>query len=253
MNRIFLVLLLVFSTTSYAGSGFRWLTGLAHSVNLYEFIVTFCLGGLIISGIGLLYRIKLSSVKNSVVPDRTISIRNIVESYGEFIYNLVKSIMGEERASQYFPVLSFLFLFILINNLLGLVPGFLPPTEFLNTTLALGLFVFIYYNLQGVKAQGLWGHIKHYFGPVWYLAFLIFPIELVSHAVRPLSLALRLRGNMMGDHIVLSTFSDMVPLLVPVIFLFLGLFVSVVQSFVFTLLTTVYIALATEHHDHDDH
>ena len=89
-------------------------------------------------------------------------------------------------------------------------------------------------------------------GPVWNLAPLIFVIEIISHCVRPLSLALRLRGNMYGDHLVLSIFSDLVPLGVPVIFLFIGLFVCFVQAFVFSLLSMVYISLATEHHDHDE-
>ena len=97
---------------------------------------------------------------------------------------------------------------VFANNLIGLVPGFLPPTENFNTTLALGLFVFLYYNYEGIKVQGIVGHIKHFMGPVWYLAPLMLILELISHSVRPISLGLRLKGNMQGDHMVLSIFSD---------------------------------------------
>ena len=175
-----------------------------------------------------------------------------MEAFGEFIYNLCRNTMGEKEAKQYFPVIGMLFLFIFFSNVIGLVPGFLPPTDNINTTLALGVFVFIYYNVVGIKEMGLVGHIKHFMGPVWYLAFLILPIEIISHAVRPLSLALRLRGNMFGDHLVLSIFSGLLPYIVPIIFLVLGLFVCFIQAFVFTLLTMVYISLATAHHDHDE-
>ena len=132
------------------------------------------------------------------------------------------------------------------------MPGFLPPTENLNTTLALGVFAFVYYNIQGCKAQGTWNYIKHFAGPLWYMAVLIFPIEIISNLVRPLSLALRLRYNIFGDHVAMGIFSDLVPLFVPVIFLFLGLLVSVIQAYVFSTLTMVYISLATAHHDHDE-
>jgi F-type H+-transporting ATPase subunit a len=160
--------------------------------------------------------------------------------------------MGEEEAKKYFTVIMLLFTFVFVNNLIGLLPGFLPPTDNINTTLALGVFVFLYYNYQGIRAQGIVGHIKHFMGPVWYLAILIFPIELISHVVRPLSLGLRLKGNMEGDHLVLSIFSGLVPYLVPIPFYVIGLFVCFMQAFVFTLLTMVYISLATAHHDHDE-
>ncbi len=150
-------------------------------------------------------------------------------------------------------MVSIIFLYIFISNFIGLIPGFLPPTDNINTTLALGVFIFIYYNYQGIRAQGLIGHLKHFMGPVWYLAFLMLPIELISHAVRPVSLALRLRGNMFGDHLVLSIFSGLVPYVVPIIFMVLGLFVCFIQSFVFSLLSMVYISLATAHHDHEEH
>ncbi len=233
-------------------SGYTFLGQLEHSVHIKQHIVTFALVSVFFILFGVAYRAKLSSIKNNIVPDRGISFRNVFEALGQFIYNLARNIMGEEEAKRYYTVIMLLFTLVFLNNLIGLLPGFLPPTDNFNTTLALGLFVFIYYNIQGVRAQGVWGHIKHFMGPVWYLAVLIFPIELISHAVRPLSLGLRLKGNMEGDHLVLSIFSELIPYIVPIPFYVIGLFVCFMQAFVFTLLTMVYISLATAHHDHDE-
>jgi F-type H+-transporting ATPase subunit a len=144
------------------------------------------------------------------------------------------------------------FITILISNLIGLIPGFLPPTGSLNTTIALGFFSFIYYNIIGCKVQGTFNYIKHFAGPLWYMTVLIFPIEIVSNFIRPISLALRLKSNMEGDHLVLSIFSDLVPYGVPIVFLALGLFVCFIQAYVFTMLSMVYINLVVSHHDHDE-
>ena len=129
----------------------------------------------------------------------------------------------------------------------------MSPNQNLNTTLALGIFTFLYFNYQGIKAVGIVNYLKHFAGPMPALALLIFPIEIISISVRPLSLALRLRGNMDGDHLILGIFSDLVPYLVPIPFYGMGLFVSFLQAFVFTLLTMIYIGMATAHHDHGEH
>jgi F-type H+-transporting ATPase subunit a len=102
-----------------------------------------------------------------------------------------------------------------------------------------------------MKEQGVVNYLKHFAGPLWYLAILIFPIEIISNFIRPLSLALRLRSNMMGDHLVLSVFSGLAPLIIPIVFMILGILVSFIQAYVFTVLSMVYISLAT-HHDHDE-
>lgn len=185
---------------------------------------------------------------DQLVPESRLSLRNGFELVGEFIYGLTETVMGEHQAKLFFPVTACLFLFIFVANLFGLVPGFLPPTDNLNTTLALGIFVFLYYNYIGIREHGV-GYFKHFFGPVAWLAPLMFVIEVASHLFRPLSLALRLRGNIMGDHVVLGVFSELVPVLLPVIFYGLGLFVAFVQAFVFCLLTMVYISLSSAH-DH---
>jgi len=161
---------------------------------------------------------------------------------------LTEMVIGPHDAPKYFPLVGTLFVYIFASNLLGLIPGFLPPTDNLNTTLALGTFVFLFYNYIGFRSNGV-GYLKHFMGPVIWLAPLMFLIEMVSHIVRPISLGLRLRGNIYGDHMVLSIFTELTPWFVPVIFNALGVFVCFVQAFVFVLLTMVYISLSSSH-DH---
>ncbi len=185
---------------------------------------------------------------SAIIPDSKLTYRNFFEMVAESLYQLTESVIGAHDAPLYFPVIGTLFVFIFVSNLVGLLPGFLPPTDNMNATLALGIFVFIYYNYVGFKAHGL-SYMKHFLGPISWLAPLMLLIELASHVFRPLSLALRLRGNILGDHIVLGIFSGLVPYLLPVIFYGLGVFVAFMQAFVFCLMTMVYISLSTSH-DH---
>jgi F-type H+-transporting ATPase subunit a len=234
--------------------GFNWLSlipGLEHAphhVPMAIFVATL----LVIAT--LIARLQLNRVTSrpdgGLVPEAKLTYRNFFEIIAEKLYGLTESVIGHHDAATYFPIIGTLFIFILTSNLVGMIPGFLPPTDNLNTTLALGLFTFIAYNLAGLIAMGPVKYIKHFMGPVLWLAPLIFVIELAGHAFRPLSLALRLRGNIMGDHIVLGIFSNLVPPLLPVIFFGLGLFVAFIQAFVFCLMTMVYISLATAHDEH---
>lgn len=200
----------------------------------------------------LVARAQLNAVMRSadggLVPDAKLTYRNFFEIVAESLYGLTQSVIGHHDAPVYFPVIGTMFVFIFFSNLLGLIPGILPPTDNLNTTLALGTFVFIYYNYAGLRANGM-SYLKHFLGPILWLAPLMLVIEIASHVFRPLSLALRLRGNIMGDHVVLHVFSGLVPLLLPVIFYGLGVFVAFIQAFVFCLMTMVYISLSTAH-DH---
>jgi F-type H+-transporting ATPase subunit a len=190
----------------------------------------------------------IRSTSGGLIPDAKLTYRNFFEILAESLYKLTESVIGHHEAPIYFPVVGTLFIFIFFSNLLGLIPGVLPPTENINTTLAVGVFVFLYYNFAGIREHGL-AYFKHFMGPVWWLAPLILIIELASHIFRPISLALRLRGNIMGDHVVLHIFSGLVPLVLPVIFYGLGVFVAFIQAFVFCLMTMVYISLSTAH-DH---
>lgn len=186
--------------------------------------------------------------ENGLIPDEKLTYKNFFEIVAEQLYKLTESVIGHHDAPHFFPVIGSLFVFIFTSNLIGLIPGFVPPTENMNTTLALGIFVFIYYNIIGFKVHGA-GYLKHFLGPIWWLAPLMLVIELASHLFRPLSLSLRLRGNIMGDHVVLHLFSSLVPYLLPVVFYGMGVFVAFIQAFVFCLMTMVYISLSTAH-DH---
>lgn len=201
------------------------------------FIISFC----------LLARKALGKGEEAVTPDGRFSIKGICEVLVEFVINLTDTVIGE-HGRKYVPLFGAIFVYVLINNLFGLIPGMTPATDNINTTVAVGIFTFIAYNWMGLKENGV-SYLKHFLGPVIWLAWLMLPIELISHLVRPMSLGLRLAGNMTGDHTVLGIFLDLVPVGVPVVFYFLGLFVCFVQAFVFTLLSMVYISMATAH-DH---
>jgi F-type H+-transporting ATPase subunit a len=224
---------------------------------LFQHVAAALLVGLILLLVGSRARTQLNAAEGGgVVPEAGISVRNIIEMFLEAVYGQMKSIIGPE-ASRYFPVIATLALYILICNLMGLIPGFLPPTDNWNTTFACAFFVFIYYNYHGLRVNGI-HHIAHMANPVgetwgWFLAPLMFPIEIVSHIARPFSLGVRLATNMIGDHAVLGAFIGLVPILVPIPFLALGLLVCCVQTMVFVLLSIIYIALAVEEAHHDDH
>ncbi len=252
---LFPFLIFGFSTTAKASGGFTWIGSISHSLGIHvpEHILTFAFVGILLALVGLIYRAQISKVSNVVIPDKTISVRNITELYGQFIYSQCKAVLGEKEAAKYYTFIATTFIVIFVSNFIGLIPGFLPPTENLSTTLALGAFAFIYYNYKGCQELGTVNYIKHFAGPMPALALLIFPIEILSNFIRPVSLALRLRGNMMGDHKVLEVFSGLAPLIVPIVFMMLGLLVCFIQAYVFTMLTMVYIALATAHHDHEEH
>jgi F-type H+-transporting ATPase subunit a len=177
------------------------------------------------------------------VPASRLSVRNIFEIYVSSIMNLCTSMLSKADAKRFFWLIGGLFIYILCSNLLAVIPGGLPPTDKIGTNASMALVVFLVFNYAGIKKNGL-GYFKHMAGPVWWLAWLIFPIELVGLIVRPVSLSLRLMGNMVGDHTVFGIMSDLTYLVVPAIFLGLGIFVSFIQAFVFTLLTIIYIALS---------
>ena len=151
-----------------------------------------------------------------------------------------------EKGRAVFPILCGLFLFILFQNLLGLVPGCDAPTANLNTNAAMALFVFCYYNFMGLRNWGP-GYIKHFMGPLLPLAPMMLPIELVSHCARPLSLTLRLFGNIRGEEIVLLLFFTMAPIVATFPTYFLFLIAKSLQAFIFYMLTMIYLQGAMEH------
>jgi F-type H+-transporting ATPase subunit a len=184
-----------------------------------------------------------------LVPPPRFGLRNLFEMLADTIFGLMVSVMGEKEARRFLPLVGTLFFFILFSNLLSLIPGFIPPTDTLKTNLALSVLVFLLTHAFGVRAHGL-KYFKHFLGPFLPLAPLMLPIEIISHIARPVSLAMRLLGNISADHAVVLAFFGVIPFLVPVPFLVMGVFVSVVQAVVFSLLTTVYISTAVAHEEH---
>lgn len=166
------------------------------------------------------------------------------------IRNLLTDNVGP-HGLRYFPVIATFGLLILVSNLMGLVPGLMAPTAATSVTFALGISSFVYYNAIGIRENGLVGHLKHFAGPIPWLAVLMFPIELVSNFVRPLSLGIRLFGNLFGDEQILGTIAGLSPkgLLLPVFVMPLSLFVAFMQTFIFVLLSIIYISEVSHHHE----
>lgn len=197
---------------------------------------------------GLITSAKIRNVKDAVVPGDKLTIATFMELVVGAAYSMMSDIMGKKAAKFFLPLIGTCALVILFGNLLGLVPGFLPPTSNLNTTLPMGLVIFFATHIFGFKENGA-AYAKHFLGPMMAIAPLMFVIELVSHAVRPASLAIRLMANMTADHAVVDNVSGLVPWVVPAAPLVLGTLVCVVQTLVFCLLSTVYISMAIAH-DH---
>jgi F-type H+-transporting ATPase subunit a len=180
-------------------------------------------------------------------------VQNLLETVVSGLENFVVDIMGPE-GRHYLSLIGSLFLFILVCNLQGLFPGFDSPTANINTTLALALVSFTATHYIGIKRHGI-GYIKHFMGPMWGLAPLMLPIELISHFARVMSLTFRLFGNMVAKHKLLLVLALLAPYIAPVPILGLGLLVAFVQAGVFTLLTMLYLSgsieeahLGGEHH-----
>ena len=182
-------------------------------------------------------------------PIESISTLNFFEYLAESVYGMCEGSLGEKHAARYFPLIGALWMFILFANLIGLVPGLIAATDTLKTNVGIAVMVFLLTHYYGFKEQGP-GYAKHFLGPVWWLIPLMLPIELISHIARPVSLSMRLMGNMLADHKVVFAFFTMVPILVPVPFMLLGVLVCVIQAFVFCTLTMVYIGMAVEHEEH---
>lgn len=168
---------------------------------------------------------------------------------GEFIITILLSIFEsilDRKARKYFFILATFAFFILGNNLIGSVPGFNPPTDQLNVTVVLALMTFFTAHFIGIRAHKA-HYIQKFMGPLWWLTPLMLPIELISHMVRPLSLAIRLYGNISGDHKVAAVFSSLVAFGLPVPFMGLGIFVAFLQTYIFVLLSSIYFQDALDH------
>ena len=257
--------------------GFTWYNLLPHGLQLILPEHTFfaIIASLLVIIFAWRARSELACAQDPTVPEEKVGARNIAELLLEYVVVRQSDAIIGRAGRKYVPFFASFFLFILFSNLMGLLPGFIPPTGNLNTTLGLALVSFIGYNIIGVREQGI-GYFTHFMGPMTHLPgekiiskvafvpillvsvmfFLI--LELFSHGFRPVSLSLRLFGNMMGDHEVIGAFIGLTKLVVPVAFYLMGTLVSVIQAFVFMLLSMIYVALAVssghdEEHGHESH
>jgi F-type H+-transporting ATPase subunit a len=185
----------------------------------------------------------LTTRKLQLVPGAGQSLMELVV---EGLLGFMERVMGH-HARQHLAVIGGIALLIVTANLLGVIPGLFSPTVNINITAGCAITVFVYYHAIGFRRHGL-SYIKQFTGPVWWLAPLMMPIELISHFIRPFTLALRLFANMRGHEIVLLIITLLVPVIAPLIIVFQGIFVSFIQGFVFMLLSMIYIAGAEEEH-----
>lgn len=203
---------------------------------------------LVLVAILILVIAKMATKSLKAVPTGT---QNVMEAYLDGTIAMGKDVIGEELARKYLPLVAAVGIFVFVSNVIGIIPGFEAPTSNINITLPLALLVFFYYNYEGIKKNGVVKYFAHFAGPVKILAPLMFPIEIVSHISRIISLSFRLLGNIKGDDLFLWVLLMLVPFVAPLPAYLLLTFSALLQTFVFMILIYVYLAgaIATE----DDH
>lgn len=226
-----------------------WYIFLPSNINIPNHIISTLIIIFFLIIISVICYLKLQKTEYVISPAPAISILNFFENYIEVCIKFMKGILGDSYKTH-LPLIGTLSLFILLSNIFGLIPGLVAPTSSIETTLACGILVFIYFNLQGIKVNGI-HHLIHLLNPIgnslgWLLTPLLFPIELISMLVKPFSLGMRLAANMIGDHEVLFAFSGLMPVIIPLPFFVLGFMVSIIQAAVFSILSCVYISLHTQ-------
>ena len=223
---------------------FTWLRGLGSA----EHVATSALVVGVILAFAAYVRPRLASAEAAATPESRLTARSVAEAFVEAMTGLVESVI-REHAERYVPLLGSFFIFILLANLIGLIPGFTTPTADFNITFALGAVSFVAYNVYGAREHGV-KYLKHFLGPIVLLAPLMLVVEVFSNLFRPVSLGIRLFANMFADHQVVEIFTSLTKFGVPVVFYGLGAFVALVQAFVFTMLSAVYLTLAVSHAEH---
>lgn len=182
---------------------------------------------------------RLATSKMQLVPS---GVQNVMEAYLEGVISMGKDVIGEELARKYLPLIATLGLFVFFANITGIVPGFEAPSSNLNMTLALTVIVFFYYNYEGIRVNGVISYFAHFMGPLKVLAPLMFPIEIVSHLSRIVSLSFRLFGNVKGEDLFLAVVLMLAPWIAPMPAYVLLTFSAFLQTFIFMILTYVYLA-----------
>jgi F-type H+-transporting ATPase subunit a len=185
-------------------------------------------------------------VRMSLSVEKPGTAQQVAEMIHEFTGSNAEQIIGHHY-ERFQAFVTCIFLFVVINNLLGLIPGVPTPTKSPVVPLGIALCTWFYYQFYGFKEQGFVGYMKHFAGPIWWIAPLLFPIEIVSHLARVMSLTIRLYANMFASDLVTLVFFSLIPVGVPVIFLGLHAGVSLIQAYVFMLLAMIYLSQAVAH------
>jgi F-type H+-transporting ATPase subunit a len=187
-------------------------------------------------------------VRRSFSMEKPGKLQQLLEVSIEFINAQLEEIIGH-GGQRYLPMIATIGFFILLMNLAGIIPGFMSPTSRVNVTAGCALAVFLYYNYLGIKKHGVIKYLGHFAGPVWWLAPLMIPVEMISHLARPFSLTVRLFANIYGEDLIIAVFFGLLPLILPLPIMALAIFTSFLQAFIFMVLTMVYIAgaIAEEH------
>jgi F-type H+-transporting ATPase subunit a len=185
-------------------------------------------------------------VRVSLSVEKPGQAQHLAEMIHEFVTGQAEQVMGH-GFERFLPVVTCLGLFIVLCNCFGLMPGIDTPTADPVVPLGLAVFTFVYYHFHGLRVHGPIGYLKHFMGPVWWLAPLMFPIEIISHFARILSLTVRLFANMVASDMITLIFFSMIPFVLPMLGLGLHLFVALIQAYIFMLLAMIYLGLATEH------
>lgn len=226
---------------------------MVHAFSIFEkfgsLAIVAAVGSSVLATLLVAWRAGSAAGSDALIPDARVSLRNVVEILFEGLSGLAEDVIGHEWKT-FMPLIGTLGLFILISNLMNLIPGVGAPTGFIETNLSWAILSVVTSEVASIRAHGFVGWLKHLSPGPWWLAPLIFPIELFSHLVRFFSLTIRLTANMFADHTLLSLFlggfSLAVSLFVPWVVLALGLFVCFVQAFIFTFLTMLYIGMGIE-------
>jgi F-type H+-transporting ATPase subunit a len=199
----------------------------------------------LIVAVVLILLFSLAARRIELIPSKSQSILELIIQAFE---SQLTEIVGEQ-GRKYLPLIATVGIFIFAANLIGLVPGMMSPTSKLNVTVGCALVVFLYYHWQGIKAQGPVNYLKHFFGPIPALAPLLLPIEIISHFSRVVSLSIRLFGNIFAEELLIVVMASIIPFFLPLPFMAIAIFTSLIQAFVFVLLSCIYIAGAVAHEE----
>lgn len=229
-------------------AGPTFLSYITPNPDVQKLITAAVVGGtILVVGKMLASRIgKPSDIENELVPTEKAGLFGVADWAIESFIKFADGILGKENR-KHIPFVASIFFFIFFANLVGLIPGMPAITTSVWINVAMAIVVFVYFNMQGIKANGFWGYMKHFCGPIAIMAPVIFPLEILSTCLRLLTLNLRLYWNISADHMVLDTFTHLLGPILPLPFYVLGTFVSFMQALLFSILTMIYVLLATDH------